>query len=297
MHDATAEEEPGGRLTRRGLLVAGGVGAATLWLGPEWTVVDGVAEAATNSRELRRSGWLQATDPLLRATVDGRTVSCRLTGVTDLPIAAQVPALRDHDAAFAVRFSGPAGLEQGSWGFAHSELDTFGLFVVPVDEPRGGEQAYEAIVDRTVRIAGVTDDPVPPAEQVTVPPARAALPPATATATAVAYTGGHARPARAAGAGAAPRIRRIALERTRSRRSVVAEIAWANGGSAASVYGLLLARGRVVARAGGPVRRLSHLRMRLAGRRNVPAGRYELRLTVVDRHGRVTRIRRKVRVG
>lgn len=301
MRETSEDRQPGERLTRRGLLAAGGVGVAALWIGPEWTVLDGVAEAATRNVELRRSGWLQVTDPAVRATVGGRTAGLRLVGVDDLPVAAGNAELRDHDAAFAVRFSGPPGLEQGTWSLSHAELGTFALFVVPVERVDGDRQLYEAVVDRTVQIAGITDDPVPPAEQVVVAAERAfapapvpgaIVPPAavggTVSARAV-RTPARRRPAK-------PRVRRVALSRGSGRRTVVAEISWADAQTVKRVHGLLVSRGRVVARAGGSVRRLARLRMRLKAHRNVPAGRYELRLTVVERSGRVTRIRRTVRV-
>ncbi|MBF6619794.1 MAG: hypothetical protein ITG02_06125 [Patulibacter sp.] len=304
MNDSIVGEQPGGRLTRRALLAAGGVGVAGLWLGPEWTVVDGVAEAATRQPELRRSGWFQVTEPALRARIDGRGVGLRLRDVSDLPIAAQLPALRDHDAAFAVRLVGPPGLGHGIWTIEHAELGAFSLFVAPVERVGGDQQLYEAIVDRTVRIVGVTDDPVPAPEALAIAEARATVPAVAAVAVPTATAAGPARMARPSRPGrparratrSRPRIRRLAVARSRSRRVVVAETTFENARTVVAVHALLMARGRVVARAGGPVRRASRVRLRLKGRRGVPGGRYELRLTVVERSGRVTRLRRTVRV-
>lgn len=281
--------DPAVRISRRHLLAAGGAGVAALWFGPGWSVDDGVAEAATLRSELRRSAWLQVTDPVVHATVDGRTAALRLTQVADLPIADQLAALRDHDGAFALRFVGPAGLPQGAWSLQQADLGTFELFVVPI-ERRGSTQTYEAIVDRTVRIAGVNEDPVPAPRQITVPEARAEQP-----APAVGATGpGAPRSSRTVRA-SKPRLRRVALRRGASGRVILAELALADATTVGSVHGLLFARGKVVARTSVAVRRPGRVPLRFAGRRTLPRGRYELHLTLVARNGRVTRIRKKVR--
>lgn len=292
MRETPEDRQPAQRLTRRGLLAAGGVGVAALWLGPEWTVVDGVAEAATHNAALRRSGWLQTAERQMRGAVDGQRFGLAVEGVQDLPIAAELPALRDHDAAFAVSFVGPPGLPQGPWSLDHPELGAFGLFVAPVERTFDGRQRYEAIVDRTVLIAGITD-PDEPAPSVQVAPERAELPTPPAGLAVPPPVGPAPRAERRPAA--RPRVRSLKLTE-RGRRSVVTEIVWANAGTATAVHGLLMSRGRVVARAGGRVRRLSRLRMRLAARHALRRGRYELRLTVVERGGRVTRIRRTIRV-
>jgi hypothetical protein len=299
MRETAADPQPRDRLTRRSLLAAGGAGVAALWLGPEWTVIDGVAEAATRNAELRRSGWLQSTERQVRGAVDGRRFGLYVESVEDLPIAVELPALRDHDAAFAVGFVGPAGLPQGSWSLDHAELGAFPLFVVPVGRAFDGRQHYEAVIDRTVMIAGVTDLDDAPGRATSVPEARTVAPerteqPVPPANVAVPPPAGPA-PRSARRAVARPRVRRVTVT-GRGRRSMVTEIVWANAGRATAVHGLLMSRGRVVARAGGRVRRLSRLRMRLTARGALRRGRYELRLTVVDRGGRVTRIRRTVRV-
>ncbi len=218
-----------------------------------------------------------------------------MIGVFDLPIAEQLPALRDHEAAFVVRFEGPVGLDAGIWSFEHAELGGFALFTAAVERAASGRQLYEAVVDRTVKIAGVTDEPVPTADQVVVPDARAALPAASAPLVG-AVPPALARTSTRTTRGPRPRIQRLRLSRGSGRRTVLVEATWANARHVTAVHALLVAKGRVVARAGGPVRRLARLRLRLTGRRGVPSGRYELRLTAVDRDGRVTRIRRTVRV-
>lgn len=282
-----------GRLSRRRLLATGGVGAAALWLGPGLQLLDGIAEAAPLQPQLRRSTWLQVTDPAFSATADGRAAALRLTEVGDLPIASVLPDLRDHDGAFALRFSGPTGLAAGQVELRHASLGRFDLYLGPVDRD-AGTQVYEAIVDRTIRVAGVNEEGVP--APVAVPEARGAQPQATA----VAGPGPGSGPAPSAkvgpsGKAASPRVRRLELRRGSTRRTIVAELALAEAAEAASVHALLFAHGKLVARTTVDVRAPQRIRMRFLGRRGLARGRYELHLTVVARNGRITRLRRKVR--
>lgn len=284
-----------GRLSRRRLVATGGAGAAALWLGPGLQLLDGIAQAAPLQPQLRRSSWLQITDAAFSATADGRTSALRLIEVGDLPVAALLPDLRDHEGAFALRFTGPAGLPQGQVQLRHRELGTFELFLGPVDRD-AGTQTYEAIVDRTVRVAGVNEEGVP--GPVTVPEARGEQP-APVAAPAASASPGVAPSAKAkaqAGQQAAkPSLRRVALRRGSTHRTIVAELALADASAAASVHALLFAHGKLVARTAVDVGAPQRIRMRFLGRRGLAHGRYELHLTVVARNGRVTRIRRKVR--
>lgn len=278
-----------GRLSRRHLLATSGVGVAALWLGPGLQLLDGIAEAAPLQPQLRRSTWLQVTDAAFSATADGRTSALRLTEVGDLPIAAVLPDLRDHDGAFALRFSGPTGLAAGQVQLRHASLGTFDLYLGPVDRD-AGTQVYEAIVDRTIRVAGVNEEGVP--TPVTVPEARGAQPQATPVGAPGAAPAARAGTSKKA---SAPRVRRLELRRGSTRRTIVAELALADAGEAAAVHALLFAHGKLVARTTVDVRAPQRIRMRFLGRRGLARGRYELHLTVVARNGRITRIRRKVR--
>jgi len=280
------------RLRRRRLLQLGAAGAAATWLGPlDGLGATGTAEAAVLRPELRRSSWLELTDPALQVRIDEqRMVGLRLVEIADLPIAEQIPELREHDAAFAARFTGAPGLAQGTRTLQQSELGAIELFLVPVGA--AGDGLYEAVVDRTIRIAGINEEAVP---EVVVPDARAVQPPQDPG------PGGIPSPAQAKARKPkvlVPRVRRIAVSRAAhaaGRRTLVAELALADGAGLKTVRGQLLSRGRVVARATG-TRRGQAARLRLTGRRPLPRGSYVLAITLISRTGHVTRLRKKVRL-
>lgn len=275
-------------MPRRRLLQSGAAGAVGLWIGARVAGrATGVAEAAPLAPQLRRSTWLDVTDPAFQVDVGAGRTPWRLVDVADLPIAEQIPALRDHDAAFALRFSGPAGLAQGTRTLHHPALGTFELFAVPVEAAAGPSALYEGIVDRTVRIAGVNEEGVP---TVVVSEPRAAQP---APAPGASVPPSSARPA---GAKALrPRLRGAQLVRGTSKRILLADLRFADAAAVGSVRGQLLSRGKVVARTSVTVRRPTRLRLRFAGARPLAHGRYELRLTLVGRDGRVTHVRKTIR--
>jgi len=282
------------RLRRRRLLQLGAAGAAATWLGPlDGLGATGTAEAAVLRPELRRSSWLELTDPALQVRIDEqRVMGLRLVEIADLPIAERIPALREHDAAFVARFAGAPGLAQGTRALRQSELGAIELFLVPVGA--GGDGLYEAVVDRTIRIAGINEEAVP---EVVVPDARAVQPPQDPG------PGGIPSPAQAKAKAKkpkvlVPRVRRIAVSRAAhaaGRRSLVAELALADGAGLKTVRGQLLSRGRVVARATG-TRRGQTARLRFTARRPLPRGSYVLAITLISRTGHVTRLRKKVRL-
>jgi hypothetical protein len=292
MTDALLHDDRALRLDRRQLLAAGGAGIAALWLAP----IGGVAEAATLRPELKRTTWLGLADPGVTASVDGRRTALRLVEVADLPIATTIPALRGHDGAFALRFTGAPGLEQGTHALEHTELGAFELFLVPVGSAGPGRR-YEAIVDRTVRIAGVNEEGAP--VHVSVPEARAEQPAAGAPAAPVVTAAGVpvSRVAAAPRARRRPRLRRLAVRRATNRRSATIELSVASLGTTRTLNALLLRRGRVVGRGASTVRAGRPLRVRVAARRVLDRGQHELVLTLVDGEGRIVRIRRRVRLG
>jgi hypothetical protein len=289
MSDAHLHDDRTPRLSRRRLLAAGGAGVAALWLAP----VGGVAEAATLRPELKRATWLGLADPAV--DVAGRSASLRLVEVADLPVATALPALQGHDGAFALRFTGPADLPQGTHALRHPELGAFELFLVPGGALDGGRR-YEAIVDRTVRVAGVNEEGAPVG--ISVPDARGdaprgdapASPVVTAAGTPVARTVEPRDPRRR------PRVRRVAVRRAASHRSATLDLSLADQGTTRTVNALLLARGRVVGRGAVAVRPGRPLRVRVAARGRLTAGRHELVLSLVDDQGRITRVRRRVRL-
>lgn len=288
------------RLSRRRLLQARAAGVAAASFATGWRTAGGAAHAAGPSDPLRRSAWLTAADGEVALVADpGR--SLRLAAVADLPVAARIPALRGHDDAFILRFAGPAGLEPAIHRLRHPQLGDIALFLAPADGDATG--LYEAVIDRTVRIPGLDGR-----ERASAAPADATTPPAAAPAAAAPPTGATAASPTATGpadagrprrrpARRAPRLRRVELRRGPAGRVALADLALADADRVVAVHGALLRDGRVVGRASARLRSSGRrARLRLAGRRRLARGRHVLALTLVDRDGRVTRIRRAVRV-
>jgi hypothetical protein len=291
MNDALQHDDRTPRLSRRHLLAAGGAGVAALWLAP----IDGIAEAATLRPELKRATWLGLADPDVTVRAAGPSTALRLVEVADLPVATALPALQGHDGAFALRFTGPVGLPQGTHALRHAELGAFELFLVPVGG-EGADRRYEAIVDRTVRVAGVNEEGTP--VRVAVPDARGGAPRADAPPTpAITAAGAPVTRAAPPRPRRRPRVRRLAARRAASHRSATLDMAVTDLGTTRTLNALLLARGRVVGRGAVAVRPGRPLRVPVAATRGrLSAGRHELVLTLVDAQGRITRIRRRVRL-
>jgi hypothetical protein len=273
-------------LDRRRLFQAAGAGAAAITIAGGWQLIEGVAEAAPLPAWLRRSTWTTLGDGALELLVGERAFPLRLTAVADLPVAGQIPALRGHDGAFALRFDGPAGIGQGTHRLRHAQLGELELFLAPVERD-GATRGYEAVVDRTIRIAGVNEEGQP---EIAPPGPRAGQPESGPGST----TGGGsaARPRKP------PRLTRATLRRGAARRVVVADLTLADAGTVASVRASLVHDGRVAARAAARVRASRSARLRFAAgrRRTFARGRHELVLTFVGRDGRTTIVRSAVRV-
>lgn len=278
------------RLDRRRLLQAGAAGAAgAAVLGaagaPAGPFATGVAAAAPLSPQLKRATWLALRDRAL--TLDGAT-PLTLTAVEDLPVAAEIAALRGHDGAFVLRFAGSAGIAPGTHALRSDELGAVDLLLGPIGAVDGATQSYEAIVDRTIVIAGVNEEDEP----IVVDTGARAEQPAAAAATvgAPASARSTVAPRRAA-----PRLRRLTVTRGRGGHVLVAEAALADAQGIVAVRAVLRAEGRVVARARAAVRgsRRARLRFAAAAGARLPR-RAELTLALVARDGRVTRIRKRV---
>ncbi|ADB51024.1 DUF6916 family protein [Conexibacter woesei] len=283
------------RFDRRRLFQAGAAGVATASFASGWTILDPTAEAAALPLGLRRSSWVGLADTGFELSAGERTLRLTLRDVADLPIAEAIPELRGHDGAFALRFDGPAGIGQGTRTVRHAQLGDVELFLVPVEQD-GVVRSYEAIVDRTIRIAGINEEE---GEPVVAPPAappaeqpQGAQPPAQGAAAA---SGRRASRGRARSGRVVPRVRSISLTRSASRRSAVADVALADAAAVASVRAVLLSDGKAVGRATARVSRSGRVRLRFASRRALARRRYELALTLVARDGRVTKIRKRVR--
>ena len=110
---------------------------------------------------LTRSAYTSLADPRFGAvTAGGLTTTLRLTEVADLARAGQEPSFAGRDDAFALLFSGPADvvLDSGIHELRHSALGAFSVFISPVQASGGGEQRYEVVVDRSVRLARAMQD-------------------------------------------------------------------------------------------------------------------------------------------
>ena len=300
------------RLDRRGLFQAGAAGAAALVAAGGLRLTEGVAAAAPLPDHLRRATWTGLGDGALELLGGDGVVPLRLTAVADLPVAASIPALRGHDGAFALRFDGPPQVEQGIHRLRHPRLGEFDLFLAPVGRD-GRSRAYEAVVDRTIRIAGVNEDEPPQVVDLGVrgeqppagPAAVAAVGAPVAAPAAVGARGAAVRAGRRAGRRgrvrrppARARVARATARRGPARRVVVADLALAHGGTVKAVHATLRRNGRAVARTSARPRHGRRARLRFAARRGraFAGGRHELVVTLVARDGSHTTIRRALRV-
>ncbi len=282
MPDSEPAKSSRSALTRRRLLSEAGAvgvaGAATVWLGNLGKgPFSGIATAAeVESEALRRSSYMELSSPSFTALVDGTGHQLELIGVEDLPVAASVPALRESEDAFSLRFRGDGAnaFEQGTHELRHERLGDFSLFLAPI-ERRTGTQDYEAVIDRTIVLPGSGGDgaprPVDPGERGSESPRR------------------EVGPARAA-----PRLRHAKLRRAPSGRRLLAEITL-GGGAVELVRATLMRRGHPVGTASA---RPNRGRARLGFATRVPprGAAYVLQLTVVDAEGKATRLHRRLRI-
>lgn len=271
------DEAASPELTRRRLVQIGAAGAATFLVGSRMGL-EGVAHAAPNGKGLRRSDYLGLTDPGFAASVDGGSRALELVGIEDLPVASQVPSLQNSNDAFSLLFRGDArgSFAQGTHELSHPQLGKVSLFVVPVERRTGNSQDYEAIVDRTVKIAGLEEGGSPEAVN---PGPRADRP--VGRAAAAAHVG--------------PNLKRALLRRSNSGTRLLAEIQLGNAAGVTSVRATLLRRGKVVGVASAGSRRGSSL-LRFATKAPRNAASYQLALVTIDGEGRATSLRKAVRL-
>lgn len=261
-------------LTRRRLLRDGATGTAALLLATRWEVLDSAAIGAPISPVVRRSTWAALVGQAV--TVGGTEL--RVIDVLDLPVAAQIAELRGHDGAFVVRFSGAPGLTAATHAVSGPNDLAADLFLAPTDAA-SQPQIYEAVVDRTIRIAGINDEgaPVP----VPAPPARTGAAAAASARPLVVRT---------------PRLRAAKVRRRSARRAVV-ELSLSNTRDVATVRASLLQGRRAVARASTQRSTPHDVRLSLVGREALKPGRYRLVVRLVAKNGAVTTVRRSVHLG
>lgn len=281
------------RLDRRGLFQAGAAGAAAVTVAGGWQLTEGVALAAPLPDHLRRSTWTDLAGDAFELLAGDRALPLRLIAVGDLPIAASIAALRGHDGAFVLSFDGPAGIAAGSHRLRHARFGEFELFVGPVAR-EAAVRGYEAVVDRTIRIAGINEEPA------VIDPARGEQPPGGPSGDRAPGAGAGA-PAEPRPAARRPRVTRAAVRRGAARRVAVADVALADAGAIVSASAALRRDGRVVARASarprsGPGGRRLRLRFAAGSGRTLARGRHELAVTLTARDGSRSTIRRTVTV-
>ena len=258
------------------------------------------ASAAGVPSYLTRSAYAGLADPPFAAlTAGGLTTTLRLTEVADLARAGQEPSFAGRDDAFALLFSGPADvvLDSGIHELRNPALGAFSVFISPVQAGGAGEQRYEVVVDRSVRLASALQDaPEPMALSNAVAaaaPARGGGEPA-----------GPAAPRRTAdGQGRHARSRRrkpakLVQSALLARRGgeLTVDVRVARGRGLVSVRAVLLRDGVEHARAARRLKGRAGIRLHLREVRPTPLGDYRLKIIVTDRHGKRTSTTRRVTV-
>jgi hypothetical protein len=287
------------QITRRRLVQAGGAATAVLYLGG----LSGSAAAAGVPSHLTRSAYAGLADaPFTATTAGGLTTTLRLSEVADLARARQEPSFAGRDDAFALLFGGPADvvLDSGIHELRTPALGAFAVFISPVQASGGGEQRYEVVVDRSVRLAGALQDaPEPMAHSNAV----AAGAPAAAKAVSPATPGAAQQTPATAKAGAAkPKPKQPATlvqSALLARRGgeLTVDVRVAHGRGLVSVRGELLRDGVEHARAARRLKGRAGIRLHLREVLPTPLGSgYKLKIIVTDRHGRRTSSTRHVTV-
>ena len=292
MTESAHGHEPG--LTRRRLVQAGGAATAVLYLGG----LTGSASAAGVPSFLTRSAYTSLADPRFGAvTGSGLTTTLRLTPVADLARAGQEPAFAGREDAFALLFSGPAGLvlDSGIHELRNPALGAFSVFISPVQASANGEQRYEVVVDRSVQLAGALQDaPEPMALSNAV---TSAGPPAAAAAVRPAAPGASAKAATAQ-TGAKHKPAKLVQSALLARRGgeLTVDVRVARGRELVSVRAVLLRDDVEHARAARRLKGRVGIRLHLREVRRTPLGDYRLKIIVTDRHGKRTSTTRRVTV-
>jgi hypothetical protein len=268
-------------LTRRKMIELSGLGAIALTV--PLTVLEGSAVAAPAGpapARLRRSSYLGLTG---REFPTDAGVTLTLLKVADLGRAKTDATLVGHEEAFTLLFSGPASplVPAAIHTLQHPELGAVNLFIAPV-EAAGADRRYEAIVDRTIRLADRYYDE----EGGSVAGVSASV----AAASAAAAAGSPSLPARLR---AASRVRVRATAR-RQAGKITTTLTFPGGGiQAVSVKltrgGHTYARGTAAVRKGRAV-------LHLKTSRRVTRGGYTLVITATDMKVAASTVERHVTV-
>ena len=268
-------------LSRRRLVQASGALGAALYLGIEPLSAHARAGTATRSSNgtpfLRRSSYAALTtrDFAAIGLVDGGALRLTLDAVSDVPAAEAVEALAGHEDAFVLTFRGPSALGSGIHALRHPDLGEFELFLSPLGRAQERLVTYQAVIDRTVRLAP-EDFAAAPAEPAPAA-AAAAAPPAAPT---------PAPPARR------PRTVASWLVAASARRRQDQLFAYVELGRTGDRITASLKRGDVVYARGRRATHAASARIALRPFRRVPAGRYDLVVTLARGRTKVTTKRR-----
>ncbi len=285
---STRTEERQTELTRRRFVQVTGATASVVILssGPGRLVASAVA--ATPSYLQRR-----AYADLVGSTFVLDGLSLTLAEVADLPRAASDRSLAGRDDAFVLTFTGPATppLSQDTYDLHHERLGTATLFLVPVDRTTH-QQHYEAVIDRTVKLAEAERNaPQPPASTSDAEYVAVAAAP-------VAATGTQRADAERRTLKSSTQTRRVTSATLRSRGGVLStSLRLVDTRKIAKVRVSLVRQGVVYARGTQRLRGRSSLRVPMRRYRRVKRGSYELVITTVSRTGwrATTRMRLKIR--
>jgi len=262
--------------TRRRAVQAASATTAALALGLD--PFAGTALASTSvPAYLRRSGYDGLVGSLF--ALDG--VAVRLESIDDMPD----PSYAGRDDAFSLTFAGAASdaLTQETRTLRNADLGTFSLFVVPVERSTTSQQHYQAVIDRTVKLATAGDE-APEPLALTNSAAGAASQAPTTTTPDPAHSPPH--PHRQ------PLVSFASVARRGGR--LAADIRLATDRVFVSVRVTLMHRGHVYAHGFERLRGRRGARVALRRIRRARAGHYVLVVSAVDRDGKRTTVRRHV---
>lgn len=224
---------------------------------------------------LRRSSYAGLTGSDFAASFAGGEQALTLASISDLGR----PEVAGADDAFSLEFAGSSDqvITQGIHTLSHPSLGSFDVFVAAVDQPEK-TQAYQLIVDRSIKLSG-EQAPSEPQPQATTPSSGSdGAPPQSPSPTSTQASAGPAEhpPAHHTG-----HVRDIHVHRAPHGLLVEAEISDA---ADVKVLRAWLRHGR---RLLGVAERHVHgqrVSLQIHTKHRVPAGRYELVLATVDAH-------------
>jgi hypothetical protein len=223
------------------------------------------AQAATASDTpsyLLRSSYLSLSTQSFGTSLRGQTSDLTLLSVDDLQAAAADKSLAGSEDAFSLSFAANSALTPEIHTFSHPDLGVFDLFVAPVEN----QGRYEVVVNRSVNAP--KHYPSPPRSQtgpVSTPKPDAKPPPG------------------------APKLPKPLMRRLRARRAgraVVVDVAFEHPADLKWAVVWLSRKNVVVGTATAKHVHGKHAALKIAFRKRLRGGRYELTVGAMDRRGR-----------